>query len=195
MKMGLAFLEKPRGDPLELNRRLPYQVLGALALSVICLTSCTSSSSRLSVPIAGGQTLELQRQGAGFKNAENDLVMISNAGLEAVNLNQNYYVRWSFAIRPKKATVLSLIRIEDVTDPAPLLLVNDLAPQLDGGQWTEKGGLMELSSASARWLFQAKDTVRVFRFTISGPDGQNYVLYQGIQYSPTSKEAIRASVR
>jgi hypothetical protein len=180
---------------LELNRRFQSQVLGAFALSVIWLTSCTSSSSRLLVPIAGGQTLELQRQGARFKNGENHLVMISNTGLEAVNLNQNFYVRWSFAISPKEATVLSMIRIEDVTDPAPLLLVNDLAPQLDGGQWTEKGGLMELSSASARWLFLAKDTVRVFRFTISGPDGQSYVLYQGVQYSPALKEAIRASAR
>ena len=137
----------------------------------------------------------LQRQGTGFKQAENDRVTITDASLQAVNLNGNYYVRWSFAIRPKQAAALSLVRIEDVSDPAPLLLVNDVAPQLDAGKWTENAGLMDPPPPSVRWLFEPKETVRIFRFTISEPDGQSYVLYQAVQYSPASKEAIRAMVR
>ena len=58
----------------------------------------------------------------------------------------------------RQATMLSSIRIEDVSDPAPLLLVNDVAPQLDAGQWTENAGLMDLSSAGVRWLFESKET-------------------------------------
>ena len=45
-------------------------------------------------------------------------------------------------------------------------------------------GLMDLSSASVRWLFEPKETVRIFRFTINEPDGQSYVLYQAAQYLP-----------
>ena len=119
---------------------------------------------------------------------------MTDAGLQAVNFDGNYYVRWNFSIRPKQATELSAIRIEDVTDPAPLLLVNDVAPQQDGGKWTENAGLMELSSTSVRWLYEPKETVRVFRFTISEADGRSYVLYQGVQYSPAAKDAIRAMV-
>jgi hypothetical protein len=171
------------------------KALSSFLLTVLWLTGCASSSSRHSVQIAGGQAVELERQGSGFKQAENARVIIADAGLQAVNLNGINYVRWKFAISPKQATSLSLVRIEEVSGPAPLLLVNDVAPQLDGGRWSENAGLMDLSSASVRWLFEPGDTVRVFRFTMNEPDGQTYVLYQAAPYAPASKEAIRTIVR
>ena len=58
-----------------------------------------------------------------------------------------------------------------------------------------KRGVMDLSSASVRWLFESGDTVRVFRFTMNEPDGQSYVLYRAVPYAPASKAAIRAMVR
>jgi hypothetical protein len=164
-------------------------------LPVLWLAGCSSSVPRLSTPIAGGQAIALEREGSGFKRAENDRILVTDAALQAVNLNGNNYVRWRFAISPKQAAVLSSLRIEDVTDPAPFLLINDVAPQLDAGQWTETGGMMELSSASVRWLFDPNETVRVFRFTVNEADGRSYTLYQGVQYAPASKEAIRAMVR
>lgn len=166
-----------------------------LVLPLIWLTGCASPSSHLSVPVAGGQTVVLERQGTGLKQAENDRVTVAEPSLQAVNLNDVRYVRWSFAISPKQATALSTIRIEDVSDPAPLLLVNDLAPQLDAGKWSETAGLMDLSSGAVRWLFEPRETVRTFRFTIGEPDGQSYVLYQAAPYSAASKEAIRAIVK
>jgi hypothetical protein len=96
---------------------------------------------------------------------------------------------------PKQTTTLNMIRIEDVSDSAPLIMVNDVAPQLDDGKWTETAGLMDVSGPSVRWLFQANDSVRVFRITINEMDGQNAVLYQGVQYTPASKEAIRAMIQ
>jgi hypothetical protein len=172
-----------------------FKPLATFLPAAIWLTGCASSPSRVSVPVAGGQAVELARQGAGFKQAENDRVAITDASLQAVNLNGNNYVRWRFAISPKQAAGLSSVRIEDVSDSAPLLLVNDVAPQLDSGQWTANAGLMDLSSASVRWLFEPKESVRVFRFTINEPDGQNDVLYQAVQFTPALKETVRAIVR
>jgi len=165
------------------------------ALPLLWLTGCGSSSSQLSVPISGGQTVRVQRQAAGFKQAENERVIITDASLQAVNLDGTFYVRWNFVLHLKQAIALSTVRIEDVSESTPLLLVNDVAPQLEAGRCTENAGLMALSSASARWLFQANESVRTFRFTIAEPDGQSYVLYQAVQYSPAAKEAIRAMVR
>ena len=169
--------------------------LSIVSLPVLLCSGCASSPRQVSIPITGGQTVNLQRQGTGFKPAENDRVKITGASLQAVNLNGNTYVRWAFSIRPKQARELSTIRVEDVTDPAPLLLINDVAPQPDGGQWTENGGLMELSSTNAQWLSEANETVRIFRFTFNEPDGRSYVLYQGVLYSPAAKKALRAMVR
>ena len=164
-------------------------------LPLIWLTGCRSPSSHVSVPVAGAPDVVLERQGTGLKQAENDRVAVAQPGLQAVSLNGVHYVRWSFAISPKQATTLSTIKIDDVSNPEPLLLVNDVAPQLDAGKWLEIAGLMDLSSGGVRWLFEPRETVRTFRFTISEPDGQSYVLYQVAPYSPASKEAIRAMVK
>jgi hypothetical protein len=169
--------------------------LSAVVLPAAWLTGCASSPAGLSVPIAGGQTVRLERQGTGFKHAENDRIIITEASLQAVNLDGKNYLRWNFGITPKQTTTLNMIRIEDVSDSAALIMVNDLAPQLDAGKWTETAGLMDVSGPSVRWLFQPNESVRVFRITISKMDGQSEVLYQGVQYTPTSKEAIRAMIR
>jgi hypothetical protein len=171
------------------------RALSAVVLPLAWLTGCASSPSRLSVPIAGGQTVRLERKGTGFKPAENDRVILTEASLQAVNLDGKNYLRWNFALTPKQTTTLNMIRIEDVSDSTPLIMVNDVAPQLDAGRWTETAGLMDVSGPSVRWLFQANESVRVFRITINEMDGQSAVLYQGVQYTPASKEAIRAMIR
>ncbi len=154
--------------------------LSFFLLAVIWLAGCSSSSSRGSARFGGGQSGFADREGSGSKRAENDRIVVTDASLQVVNLNGKDYLRWRFAISPKQATVLSSIRIEDVSDAAPFLLVNDVAPQLDAGQWTENAGLMEPSSAGVRWLFEPKETVRTFRLTMNEPDGRNYVLYQAV---------------
>jgi hypothetical protein len=182
-----------------MNMRVMHRIwlaaLSAMVLPMLWLTGCASSPSRLSVPIAGGQTVRLERQGAGFKQAENDRIILTEASLQAVNLDGKNYLRWNFAITPKETTALNMIRIEDVSDSAALIMVNDVAPQLDAGKWTETAGLMDVSGPSVRWLFQANESVRVFRITINEMDGQSAVLYQGVQYTPAMKEAIRAMIR
>ena len=179
----------------QIVHRTWLRALSAVVLPAVLLTGCASSPSRLSVPIAGGQTVQLERQGTGFKHAENDRIIVTEASLQAVNLGGENYLRWNFVITPKQATTLNMIRIEDVSDSAALIMVNDVAPQLDAGKWTETAGLMDVSGPSVRWLFQANESVRVFRITINEMDGQSAVLYQGVLYTPASKEAIRAMIR
>ncbi|HEY2122597.1 MAG TPA: hypothetical protein VGH07_03305 [Chthoniobacterales bacterium] len=150
---------------------------------IILLSGCASPSSNSSGPTPG------------FAQAENDQVIVAGAVLQAVVLDGNYYVRWNFSIRPKQANALSSIRIEDVTDPTPLLLVNDVAPQLDGGQWNETAGLMAASAASVHWLYEPNDTIRTFRFTFTGLDGRSDSLEQQIRYSQDAKNLVRATLK
>jgi hypothetical protein len=182
-----------------MNMQIVYRTwlraLAAVVLPVVWWTGCASSPSGLSVPIAGGQTVRLERKGTGFKPAENDRIIVTEASLQAVNLDGENYLRWNFVMTPKQTTTLNMIRIEDVSDSAPLIMVNDVAPQLEDGKWTETAGLMDVSGPSVRWLFQANESVRVFRITMNAMDGQSEVLYQGVLYTPASKEAIRGMIR
>jgi hypothetical protein len=179
-----------------MTKMLSSRLMVCLAIMPVTVwfSGCASSSPPSSVAIAGGGSIHLATSGGGFKPAENDRVGISEASLQAVNFDGNYYVRWTFAIRPKQALELAAIRIEDVTGAAPVLLVNDVAPRQESGFWRENAGLMEVSSASAGWLLDPKETVSVFRFTISEPNGQTYVLYQGVRESPAAKQMIRRTV-
>jgi hypothetical protein len=163
--------------------RCRLQFLSVLLLPIVCLTGCATSSTRESAPASA------------FARAENDRVLVLGAVLQPVTLDANYYLRWTFSIRPTQQIGLSSIRIDDVTGPSSIPLVNDVAPQLENGQWNEMGGLMDLSAPGVQWLYEPGETVRVFRFTFAWLDGRNDVLEQRVPYSQDSKQLMRATVR
>ena len=177
-----------------IDRMLRQKEFAAFGLFVIALAGCAGSSGTVSVPIAGGGQIALQKNGSTFKQAENGRVVVTDAGLQAVNFDGKYYVRWTFGIRPKQPTELTNVRVEDVSGASSLLLVNDVAPQLDAGKWKGNAGLMELSTTSLPWFYENTDSARTLRFTVTEVNGQSYVLYQGVLYTPSGKSAIRKSV-
>jgi len=130
----------------------------------------------------------------GFKPSQNDRVSVTSAGLQTVNLDGNYYVRWTFSIQPKQPIEFRSIRVEDVSGPQPVLVINDVAPQLQDGKWTGSGGMIELTATGLPWLFDEQESVRVFQFTITELDGRAYVLQQSVPYSKGAKAAVRKLV-
>jgi hypothetical protein len=168
--------------------------IAVLGIVAIALSGCAGSSNTVTVPISGGGQVSLQKGGSLFKQAENGRVVVTEAGLQAVNFDGKYYVRWTFGVRSKQPTELSSIRIEDVSDGTPVQLVNDVAPQQDAGKWAGNAGLMELSATSLPWFYESNDTVRTLRVTVTEVSGQSYVLYQGVLYTPSAKAAIRNTV-
>ena len=159
------------------------RILFALLLPIVSLTGCTSSSTRESAP------------GPAFARAENDRVVVIGAILQPVTLDTNYYLRWTFSMRPTQPIGLSSIRIDDVSGPLPIPLVNDVAPQLENGQWNEISGLMDLAAPGIQWLFEPGQTVRVFRLTFGWLDGRNDLLEQSVPYSEDAKKVMRATIR
>jgi hypothetical protein len=132
--------------------------------------------------------------GGGFKPSQNDRVTVTSAGLQTVNLDGNYYVRWTFSIQPKQPIQFRSIRVDDVSGPQPVPIINDVAPQLQDGKWTGSGGMIELTATGLPWLFDEKESVRVFQFTITELDGRAYVLQQSVPYSKGAKAAVRKLV-
>jgi len=154
--------------------------LPVISLCIIWLSGCASSS---------------HSRGGGFKPSQNDRVTVTSAGLQTVNLDGNYYVRWTFSIHPKQPIQFRSIRVEDVSGPQPVLMINDVAPQLQDGKWTGSGGMIELTPTGLPWLFDGQESLRVFQFTITEMDGRAYVLQQSVPYSKAAKAAVRNLVR
>jgi hypothetical protein len=154
--------------------------LPVISLCIVWFSGCASSSHS-----ARG----------GFKPSQNDRVTVTNAGLQTVNLDGNYYVRWTFSIQPKQPIQFRSIRVEDVSGPQPMLMINDVAPQLQDGRWAGSGGMIELTPTGLPWLFDEQESLRIFQFTITEMDGRAYVLQQSVPYSKAAKAAVRQLVR
>jgi hypothetical protein len=150
--------------------------LPVISLCIVWLSGCASSSHS-----GGGR----------FKPSQNDRVTVTSAGLQTVSLDGNYYVRWAFSIQPKQPIEFRSIRVEDVSGPQPVLIINDVAPQLQDGKWTGSGGMIELTPTGLPWLFDERESLRVFQFTITEMDGRAYVLQQSVPYSKAAKAAVR----
>jgi hypothetical protein len=158
------------------------KVLSAMLTSTIWSTGCVTSPSR--EPSGATQ----------FASAENDRVIVTGAVFQPVTLDGNYYMRWTFTIRPTQTIGVSSIRIDDVTGASPFPLVNDIAPQLENGQWNERSGLMDLSSIGVQWLSDPGESARLFRISIAWLDGRNDLLEQRVSYSQDAKRLLLASV-
>ena len=154
--------------------------LPVISLCIVWFSGCASSS---------------HSRGGGFKPSQNDRVTVTSAGLQTVNLDGNYYVRWTFSIQPKQPIQFRSIRVEDVSGPQPVLMINDVAPQLQDGKWAGSGGMIELTPTGLPWLFDEQESLRVFQITITEMDGRTYVLQQSVPYSKAAKAAVRQLAR
>ncbi len=155
---------------------------------------CTHPVRTVSVPIAGGQTITFQKVGTSFVGGENDRFAITESGLNPYRQSGRNFLRWQFTFRTKQPSTLRRIQVEDVSDNAPVLLVDDRRPVIDGVQWTKHSELTRATPADAPWLFDYHPTLRIFRFTITEGSGRKSVLYQAALFNRQAKDAVRVQM-
>ena len=112
--------------PTTANRLLPLLCLGLLA-------GCGGGVT-LEIPISGASTAAIDFAGGIPKHAENDDIRVEKALLvvDAKAKHANY----DFLIREKnKSDRPTSVKIEDVTDDAPVTMVEDNRPELKDGLW------------------------------------------------------------
>jgi hypothetical protein len=110
--------------------------------------------------------------------------------LSAILLDNQKYARWTFGIKLRQLVQLRSIRIEDVTEGSPVLLVNDQAPQAEGNAWTGYTGAIEPSASAIPWLFDNAPARRTFRFTVTDLNGQDSILEQTVTYPVKTKKDL-----
>lgn len=155
----------------------------AIAAITALFTACGSSSGS-----SGAAT-----SGAGkpaYAPVQNERFAVTAVELSAILLDNQKYARWTFGIKLKQPVQLRSIRIEDVTDGSPVLLVNDQAPQVEGGAWTGYTGAIEPSATALPWLFDNAPAKRTFRFTVTDLNGQDSVLEQIVTYPVKTKKDL-----
>jgi hypothetical protein len=144
--------------------------LTAIAAFTALVSGCGSSSGG-----AGGGAESGQGRPA-YAPVQNERFAVTTVELSAILLDNQKYARWTFGLRLKQPGQLRSIRIEDVTEGSPVSLVNDQAPQVQGGAWTGYTGAIEPTASALPWLFDSTPARRTFRFTVTDLNGQDSVL-------------------
>jgi hypothetical protein len=155
----------------------------ALAALTALVTACGSSSGS-----SGAATSGVGKP--AYAPVQNERFAVSTVELSAILLDNQKYARWTFGIKLKQPVQLRSIRVEDVTEGSPVLLVNDQAPQVEGGAWTGYTGAIEPSASALPWLFDNTPARRTFRFTVTDLNGQESVLEQTVTYPVKTKKDL-----
>jgi hypothetical protein len=156
----------------------------AFAALTALTTGCSSSSGNSGSGAATGAGK------ATFAPVQNERFAVTTAELNAILLDNQKYARWTFGLKLKQPIQLRSIRIEDITEGTPAPLVNDQAPQVEGGAWTGYTGAIEPTASALPWLFDNNPAKRTFRFTVTDLNGQDSVLEQTVTYTVKSKKDL-----
>ena len=152
---------------------------------------CAPQEVTEQIAVAGHRSITFKRVGNEFVKAENDRFAVVEAGLTTYRTEGKNFVRWQFAIRPRPETQLAIVEVEDVTGRRPMLLTKDEHPQIEELQWMGQSQLIRATPTLVPWLFNPDETTRVFRITVTEPDGKRSSVYQATRYNADAKKKFR----
>ncbi len=160
------------------------------ALALALLAGCASTELSYSTRIAGGERLSFQFIDGRVMPAHAD-------GLEVLPPQigpdiPGKRVRYVFGIDVKKdASAMKSVRIDDVSDQSPVLLVEDSAPAPRNGRWVGFSAFYDANAPETHWISYLDDSFRVYRLTVTRADGRTTVLYEGHMFPAFAKAMMR----
>lgn len=108
---------------------------------------------------------------------------------------KDHKVIYHAAILDHTGAGIRSIKVEDVSDEKAYVLIEDDHPVLkDNKFWFGASSLYGLDDDAMKWLGYIDQSFKVYRYTITRPDGHTVVLYEGIMIPPYIKQVIRASL-
>lgn len=155
---------------------------------------CASGGYTYVARISTGERLEFPlEKGMPPLAKAGDIEVTGAAALPTKNADERT-LSYAFGFKIGSGVAPKSVVIEDVTDAAPVLVVEDLSPQLEGTQWRHIKGPLDGNAPELAWLGHLGDTMRVYRFTITKADGKKVVLHQGWMVPGWMKAAMRAAL-
>ena len=167
------------------NPRLRLLLLAGLGL----LAGCATGSYWINVPISGGDNVPLELIPGGMVNAENDDFKVDAAvyQFDPKTSKGSYY----FEFEVKRGAAPQRVKVEDVSDDAPVTLFQTDKVKLQEGHWSVRTESYTPDPQNMKWLYQIESSVRVCRFTIVTADGRSVVMYEGCNYPAFLKDLVR----
>lgn len=158
---------------------------GAIALLAACQTSDYTYTTRL----ADGQRLTFQMTEGRVEpgRAEGMETLIPRYEPDA----KEHRLQIGFAFAVKGTPPIKHVRVEDMSEDKPILLVDDAAPQVKSGIWIGRTERYTADAPELHWITYLDDSFKVYRFTVTLEDGRTVVLHQGFMVARFMKAALR----
>jgi hypothetical protein len=188
----------PTPQPLATKKGRKFVKLFNIALLVLLIAGCATTEEIMSFKISGGQSISAKVVKSVPLPAENHIAKIEHAGFHigpGDDEEQKAYLTWSFIVAFKDSIKPTTILVEDVTDEDKILLIQDNAPTLREHKWIKKHIPILVTQDNFRWLYELKDTTRVFRFTFIVDESPEIILHQPALFSSENKLYLRQHVR
>lgn len=169
-----------------------FLLLSLLALAIPgCANTKSASQTLRTFKIAGNKAVDLPvtKDGAMVPTENNDIrIEVTGYLIDA----ENRELLYTFGFREKKKAAPRSVTVEDVSGDTPVVLVADLAPELDSnGSWKGNSIPHRRFDPTLGWVTDLGDTIKVFRFTVILADGRPFILHQASVWSGSSKQFVR----
>ena len=179
---------------LRQSAKMKRHSMKCLILTILCFFILPVSAHALEklyeMKTSEGITVQLPVTDAGPIPTENKVAKIEVAGFGILKQNNKPLLYWSFGLTLKEDKMLKLIRVSDVTpESETIVLINDDTPIIEKNYWEKSLEPKEINRENFPWLYQAKPTIKLFKFTIE-LEGQQTELYQLAWYSRQAKAKV-----
>lgn len=174
------------------GRRL---LLGGAGLAAAMLAGCASGEYTYVKTTSYGDKLRIPLIKGAPERAKKDGIQILQAILLPGGGKEKKQAVYMFSFVDTSGVKPTAVRVEDVSDEQPMVLLEDNAPKLNAeGVWVNEPRLMEPTDPAIKWVSYVGETFRVFRFTITKPDGREVVLHQGMSIPAWMKLSMRKTL-
>lgn len=177
---------------LPLNR-FPFsravRVAAFVTVVAIGVTGCATSEYKYTTKIAGGERLTFRMVNGRVDNAKVD-------GLEGrmpifFPDKEQKKIRYVFGLVAATPIALRNVRVEDVSEEQPVLIMEDTEPQLKDLSWTGQSAWFGSDDPAIKWVNYLGESFRVYRLTITTGDGRTVILHEGSVTPSFSKMMMR----
>jgi hypothetical protein len=122
---------------------------------------------------------------------ENKFMKMEGAGLNGSPLPSGPGLAYWFGFVLKHPIQMTRVRVEDLTDKQPVLLVDDRAPSVTRNRWTGGTHTVPMTPGNFPWMFDDFVTKRLFRITVSTMDQGEISLEQPAKFNVATKKLLR----
>jgi hypothetical protein len=120
---------------------------------------------------------------------ENKFMKMDAAGITTSRLSSGPALAYVFMFSLKQPIKMTRVRVDDLTNKPPVLLIDDRKPKVTNNQWQ---GVTQASSMtqSFPWMFDSSTTKKVFRITVFAEGQGEIVLKQPASYDAKTKKGM-----